>query len=251
MKTKYLLLPVLTVLGLASTASHAGPLGTADSFAVLGGSTVTSTGPTVLNGDLGVNPGTAITGFPPGTVNGTIHSADATARQAQTDAATAFSILAGETSTNSLTGQDLGGLTLNAGVYNYATSAALTGTLTLDAQGDPNAIFVFQIGSTLTTASSSAIDLLFGAQADNVYWEVGTSATLGTDTAMVGTILADTSITLETGASLDGRALALNGAVTLDDNLINVPAAAPEPASLALLALCPIAFGIRRWVQTR
>ena len=133
-------------------------LGTAANFAVLAGSTVTNTGPTVLTGGLGVSPGTAVTGFPPGAVTGgTIHAADAVAAQAQTDLTTAYTTAAGLTPTADLTGQDLGGLTLTPGVYHFASSAQLTGTLTLDSLGDPNAEFVFQIGSTLTTASNSHV----------------------------------------------------------------------------------------------
>jgi len=246
MKYQRLVLTCIAALAASPAYSQSTILGSADSFAVLGGSTVTSTGTTVLNGNLGVNPGTAITGFPPGTVNGTIHAADATAATAETDAATADTTLVGEALTGSLTGQDLGGLVLDAGKYDYATSAQLTGMLTLDGQGNPNAIFIIQTGSTLTTAAAATVDLIDGAQADNVYWLVGSSATIGTDTAFAGTILADASITLTTGSSLDGRALALNGAVTLDDNTITVPVATPEPSTFWLLSLFPIAFGVRR-----
>jgi hypothetical protein len=197
---------------------------TANSFAVLGASTVTNTGPTIVGGNLGVSPGAAITGFPPGLVlaPGTIHAADAVALQAQTEVTTAFNVLAALPPNASLTGQDLGGLTLTPGVYNFATSAQLTGTLTLDGQGDPNARFVFQIGSTLTTASSSRVIFVNGAQDDEVYWQVGSSATLGTSTQFAGNIVALTSITLNTNASIVcGRALARNGAVTLDSNVVS------------------------------
>lgn len=194
-------------------------LGTAQSFAVLGGSTVTNTGPTIIVGDLGVDPGLAVTGFPPGLVSGgTIHAGDAVALQAQSDTTTAYNTLAGEAPTVDLTSQDLGGMTLTAGVYHFAAAAQLTGTLTLDAEGDPAATFVFQIGSTLTTASNSTVVLLNGATDCNVFWQVGSSATLGTTTAFVGNILALTSITLTTGATVSGRALARNGAVTMDSN---------------------------------
>jgi ethanolamine utilization microcompartment shell protein EutS len=196
-------------------------LGTATTFAVLGGSTVTNTGSSVVTGDLGVSPGTAITGFPPGIVVGTIHSADAVALQAQSDVTTAYNALAGLACTGNLTGTDLGGLTLTAGVYCFSSSAQLTGILTLNAQGDPAAVFVFQIGSTLTTASNSSVVLINGAQSCNVFWQVGSSATLGTDTAFAGNILALTSITLNTGASISGRALARNGAVTMDTNNVS------------------------------
>ena len=197
------------------------PLGTAQSFGVLGGSTVTNTGPSVVQGDLGVSPGTAITGFPPGTVLGAIHDNDAVAAQAQADLTTAYNQAAGQPCDEDLTGQDLGGLTLTPGVYCFDTSAQLTGALTLDAEGNPDAVFVFQIGSTLTTASASSVNLINGASPCNVFWQVGSSATLGTDTDFVGTIMALTSITLNTGADINGRALARNGAVTMDTNDVN------------------------------
>ncbi|HUP82647.1 MAG TPA: ice-binding family protein [Candidatus Limnocylindria bacterium] len=201
-------------------ASSAVGLGTADAFAVLGGSTVTNTGPSVINGDLGVSPGSAVTGFPPGIVNGTIHAADATAAQAQADLTTAYNNAAGQACDTDLTGQDLGGLTLTAGVYCFSSSAGLTGTLTLNAQGNSGALFIFQIGSTLTTASASRVRLINGARPCNVFWQVGSSAVLGTTTSFVGNIMALTSITMTTGATLQGRALAQNGAVTLDTNVI-------------------------------
>ena len=227
-------LATFTLLGLQSQAS-AQFLGTADSFSVLGGSAVTNTGPTVLSGDLGVWPGSAITGFPPGLVtNGSIHAGDAVAMQAQTDTTTAYNALAGEAYTQDLTGQDLGGLTLLPGVYFFSSSAFLTGTLTLDAKGDPHARFDFQIGSTLITASNSMVNLVNGADGCSVYWQVGSSATLGTYTAFEGSILAMTSITATTGATdLDGRLLARNGAVTLDSNTIS-KCATPAPASVLM-----------------
>lgn len=201
-------------------ASQAVGLGTADAFAVLGGSTVTNTGPSVVNGDLGLSPGSAVTGFPPGIVNGTIHAADAAAAQAQADLTTAYNNAAGQACDSVLTGQDLGGLTLTAGVYCFSSSAGLTGTLKLDAQGVSAARFIFQIGSTLTTASSSRVMLINGARPCNVFWQVGSSATIGTTTSFVGNIMALTSITITTGATLKGRALARNGAVTLHRNVI-------------------------------
>ena len=198
-------------------------LGTAESFAVLGGSAVTNTGPSVIDGNLGVGPGTSVTGFPPGIVtNGVIHAADAVALQAQSDLTTAYLDVADNAVTVDLTGQDLGGLTLTPGVYFFSSSAQLTGTLTLDAQGDPNAEFDFQIGSTLTTASGANVVLINGADPCNVFWQVGSSATLGTTTAFVGHILALTSITVQHGATVDGSVLARNGAVTLDDNVISI-----------------------------
>jgi Ice-binding-like/Putative Ig domain/IPTL-CTERM motif len=205
----------------SALAATAPPLGTTQGFAVLGGSTVTSTGSSVITGDLGVWPGLAITGFPPGTVSGTTHAGDAVALQAQSDLVTAYNNLAGQACDSDLTGQDLGGMTLTPGTYCYSTAAQLTGTLTLNAQGDPNAVFVFQIGSTLTTASSSSVVVINTGQSCKVFWQVGSSATLGTGTAFAGNILALTSITLNTGANMTGRALARNGAVTLDTNNVN------------------------------
>ena len=223
-----ILVPFLSLpaCSLPKTRSHASAaasptLGTAESFAVLGGSTVTNTGPTVVNGNLGVDPGSAVTGFPPGLViNGTIHAADAVALQAQNDDTTAYNALAGEACNFNLTGQDLAGLTLVPGVYCFSSSAQLSGALTLDAQGDPAAVFIFQIGSTLTTASSASVRVINGGQGCNVFWQVGSSATIGTATSFVGNILALTSITVTTDASIAGRALAQNGAVTMDTNSI-------------------------------
>jgi Ice-binding-like len=183
---------------------------------------VTNTGATTVGGNLGVDPGLAVTGFPPGLVaGGTIHSGDGVALQAQSDTATAYNALAGEALTVDLTGQDLGGKTLVPGVYRYSSSAQLTGALTLDAEGNPSAVFVFQIGSTLTTASNSSVLVINGAQDCNIFWQVGSSATLGTTTAFKGNILALTSITLTTGATVSGRTLARNGAVTMDGNRVS------------------------------
>ncbi len=212
---------VAAVVGVdpASAAESPVGLGTASSFAVLAGSTVTNTGPSVISGDVGVSPGTAVTGFPPGTVsNGTIHAADAVAAQAQLDVTTAYNDAAGRSPTATVTA-DLGGQTLVSGVYSGPT-LGLTGALTLDAQGDPTAVFIFQAGSTLISASSSVVTLVNGAQACNVFWQVGSSATLGTNSVFVGTVLALTSVTANTGASVSGRLLARNAAVTLDSNTI-------------------------------
>ncbi|MFD3590235.1 ice-binding family protein [Streptomyces sp. NPDC058683] len=198
-------------------------LGRADSFAVLAGSETTNTGPSVITGDVGVSPGTSISGYgPPAVVNGTQHSADTVAQDAQTDLITAYDDAAGQPSDGALP-PDAGGLTLVPGVYTASSTLGLTGTLTLDAQGDPNAVWVFQIGSGLTTASSSRVSLVNGASPCNVFWKVGSSATLGTSTAFVGNILAMTSITVTTSATIEGRALARNGAVTLDTNTITRP----------------------------
>ena len=213
-----------------ASAAAAPPLGTEQNFAVLGGQTVTNTGPSVITGDLGVSPGSAITGFPPGLVTGgATHAADAVALQAQNDTITAYNNLAGQQCTSDLTDQDLGGKTLVPGVYCFSSSAQLTGTLTLDAGGDSNAVWVFKTVSTLTTASSSSVQLTNGGQACNVFWQIGSSATLGTNTSFIGNILALTSIALQTGAKVSGRALARNGAVTLDSNTVAVAVCGVPP----------------------
>jgi hypothetical protein len=197
-------------------------LGAAASFGILAGSTVNNTGgTTILEGDLGVAPGLAISGFPPGQMlGGAMYAGNANAPQAQSDVAAAYTLLAGDACTQDLTGRDLGGLTLTQGVYCFSSDAPLTGTLTLDAQGDPAAVFVFQVGSDLSTASNASVVLANGGQFCRVFWQVGASATLGADTAFAGSILATTNITMETGASISGRALARNGAVTMDTNQI-------------------------------
>lgn len=228
----------LTVIAIDLPQAHAsGPsLGTAANFAVLGGSTVTNTGASVVTGDLGVSPGSAVTGFPPGVVvpPSTIYAGDAVAAQAHTDTITAYDTLLNTPFTDDLTGQNLGGLTLSPGVYHFDSSAQLTGPLILDGSGN----YIFQIGSTFTTASDSAVTLTGGANADDVFWQVGSSATMGTDTTFVGNALALTSITLDTGTSiLDGRALAINGAVTMDDNAVTIPSdvsLVPEPSPSAV-----------------
>jgi len=255
-KLKYLTIAIIlvTTLILVSLSYHvfASPLaaiapglGTDKSFAVLGASTVTNTGPTVVHGNLGVWPGTAVTGFPPGIVvpPGTIHASDAVAHQAQNDVITAYNALTSQACDVNLTGQDLGGLTLTPGVYCFDSSAGLTGRLTLNAQGNPNSVFVFLIGSTLTTASNSSVLITNGGSttACNLFWQVGSSATLGTTTAFQGNILALASITLNTGADIvPGRALARNGAVTMDTNNISMESCAsqatPRPATKTAMA---------------
>jgi hypothetical protein len=207
-------------------------LGTASAYSVLGGQAVTNTGPTTLSGDLGVSPGTAITGFPPGTVSGATYAGDAQAAKAQSDLVTGYKSAAGRTTTSGVAG-DLVGKTLTSGVYTSSGPIALSGTLTLNGQGNPDAVFVFQIASTLITASSSDVSLTNGAQACNVFWQVGSSATLGTDSNFTGTIMALTSITVTTDTVVKGRALARNGAVTLDDDRFVSPSCntTPRPTS--------------------
>ncbi len=239
----------LAVLAISPVSAYATPivvnLGTVASFAVLGASTVTNTGNTVLFGDLGLYSGTSITGFPPGIVNGTIHNTDGVAMQAQADALTAYNFAAGEAVTQNLSGTELGGLTLTPGVYFFSSSADLTGTLTLNDEGNSNAIFIFQIGSTLTTGSGDGSSVVFinGGPSANVFWQVGKSATLGTTTDFAGTIVADASITLDTGANIVcGRAVALTAAVTMDTNDVSTGGCAattgvPEPSTASLLLL--------------
>ncbi|WP_326560780.1 ice-binding family protein [Micromonospora sp. NBC_01796] len=205
-----------------SAATAAVSLGTAAQFAVLAASTITNTGPTTVTGDLGLSPGTSVTGFPPGVVNGTQHVADAVAAQAKTDLGTAYDDAAARVSTT--TPVELGGTTKTPGVYeSLAGTFGITGALTLDAQGDPGAVFVFKAASTLITASASSVNLVNGARADNVFWIVGSSATLGTYSILRGNILAVASITVTTGVTIEGRALARNAAVTLDSNTITAP----------------------------
>ncbi|MBM7411952.1 hypothetical protein JOE38_001775 [Clavibacter michiganensis] len=192
-------------------------LGTAASYSVLAGQGVTNTGPTTLSADLGTSPAASVTGFPPGVVGGATHAADAAAGQAQSDLTTAYDDAAGRPTTAAVPA-DLVGSTLTPGVYTAAGPLANTGTVTLDAQGDPSAVFVIQAPSSLTTGSGSRVSLVNGAQACNVFWQVSSSASLGTGSGFAGTILALTSVSVGTGATVDGRALARNGSVTLDDD---------------------------------
>jgi hypothetical protein len=206
-------------------------LGTAGSYGVLAGTTVTNTGPSLIRGNLGVSPGTAVTGFPPGIViGGTIHAADAAAAGAQADLTIAYNDAAGRTPSATIASGFIGaGQTLSPGVYKATSSLDVGGSLTLDAHGDPNAVFIFQAGSTLGTDTGTTVRLTNGAQACNVFWQVGSSATLGTSSTFQGTILALTSITVQTGDTITGRALARNGAVTLDDDTITVPSCTTTP----------------------
>lgn len=251
-------------------------LGTAGSYGVLGSTTVTNTGNTVISGDLGVSPGLAITGFSaidggPGLFSGALNQGNAAAAQARADLTTAYTTLAGLAFTADLSGQDLGGLTLTPGVYRFSSSAQLTGTLILNAGGNNNARFVFQIGSTLTTASNSAVSFINLSLSDEcgpdngLFWQIGSSATIGTDSLFAGNILALTSITLNNGASIDyGRALARNGAVTLDSNRIDASdadggfcvsdnpggpggmTAVPEPSTYGMIGACLLIFAVWR-----
>jgi hypothetical protein len=223
-------------------------LGTALDYTVLAGTTITNTGPTVITGNLGISPGNAssVTGFPPGVVTGTQDAADAAAVQAKIDLTTAYNDAATAPSTSDKSGIDLGGLNLVPGVYTFNSSAQLNGPLTLTGNG----VFIFQIGSTLTTGSGSSVLLRNGAQACAVFWQVGSSATLGSATHFQGNLMALTSITMTTGADiLTGRALARNGALTLDSNQITPPAGSctvgtgPTPSPTPVVSLPNAAGG--------
>ncbi len=241
------------------------PLGAAGNFAVLAGSTVTNTGTSVVAGDVGVSPGTAVIGFPPGVVTfpGTIHAGDGTAATAQNALTLAYVNASTQPSTQNLTGQDLGGKTLGPGVYTFNTSAQLTGTLTLSGTG----FYIFQIGSTLTTASASVVAAINGADAASIFWQVGSSATLGTGSTFIGNILAQISITATTSVTMAGRLLARTGGVTLDTIALTYPPATapggfggpplpsptPAPSSWILVVIglgCAMLYQTRkRWLR--
>ena len=197
------------------------PLATAANYAVIANSTITNTGGTVITGGLALSPGTSVTGGP--VVIGRNDVADNAASTAQTDLGTAYSLAAGATSTADETGTDLGGLTLTPGVYTFSSSAQLTGALILDGKGATNPTFIFQVGTTLTTAPGSSVSLINGAGSCAVFWQVGSSATIDTTTAFAGNVMAHASITMNGGAILDGRAMAMTAAVTLDNNSITAP----------------------------
>jgi hypothetical protein len=232
----------------SALASPAFGLGSAANFEILGGSTVTNTGASVVAGDLGVAPGTTITGFPPGLVTdgGVTHAGDALALQAQSDVALAYNSSAGQPCNTHLAGQELGGQTLTPDVYCLSSLAQLTGQLVLDAQGNTAAVWIIQIPGGLSTASNSSVIVTNGGGVCNVFWIVGESATIGANSSFAGNILALTSITLATGANLSGRALARNGAVTMDTNTISkapcsqAPTATVVPSPTAVISASPI-----------
>jgi Ice-binding-like len=231
-KLRRLLLPMFVAIlvgaigPLTALAATDPGLASAGNFAVLAGTTVTNTGPSWITGQVGVAPGTAVTGFPPGT-SGPQHKGDSVATTAQTDLTAAYTNAAAQPcpGTNNFTGVNLGGKNLVPGVYCQTTAPTLTGTLTLNGSG----IYIFQIGSTLVTASGASVVLVGGAQPCQVFWQVGSSATIATSTTFIGNIMALTSIAMQTGATLNGRALARNGAVTLDTNRIIQPSGCGYP----------------------
>jgi hypothetical protein len=231
-KLRRLLLPLFVAIlvgaigPLTALAATDPGLASAGNFAVLAGTTVTNTGPSWITGQVGVAPGTAVTGFPPGT-SGPQHKGDSVATTAQTDLTAAYTNAAAQPcpGTNNFTGVNLGGKNLVPGVYCQTTAPTLTGTLTLNGSG----IYIFQIGSTLVTASGASVVLVGGAQPCQVFWQVGSSATIATSTTFIGNIMALTSIAMQTGATLNGRALARNGAVTLDTNRIIQPSGCGYP----------------------
>lgn len=214
--------PVPLTCSQNAVSGNAVPLGTAATFAVLGASTVTNSGPTVVTGDLGVSPGNAVTGFGPGqgtVVGGSIHAGDPVAAQAQLDLTTAYLNAAGRINPTLLPA-DIGGTVISPGVYNAPVSLGITGNVTLDGKGNPNAVFIFQVPSTLTTSVDSSVTLINGTNACNIFWQLGSSGTLNTGSVFNGTIMAQASISLGTGAVVNGRLLARTGAVTLLSNIV-------------------------------
>lgn len=223
--------------GEADAATQFVDLNGASNFAVLAGSGITVAGPvnsTFITGDIGTYATTTITGLENLVLDGVNHAGDAVTQQGKTDLGSAYADAVGRMADVMFGAEyDLGGDLLVSGVYSSPTSFFINGVLTLDAGGDPNAVWIFQMDSTLTTGSGSSVNLINGAQADNVFWQVGSSATLGTNSHLEGTIMALTSISATTDATFNGRLLALNGAVTLDNNTIMIP----EPSSAVLVAL--------------
>lgn len=240
-KILFVVLVIIFLFGLVSPirAATTVGLGSADSFAVLSGSGITNTGPTTITGDVGTYPTTTESGFGSVTLNGVDHAGDGVTQGAKTDLVTAYINAAGQGPTNPIVA-DLGGQTLTPGVYNSASGIGLTGTVTLDGQGDPNAVFIFQAGSSLTTISGSNVSLIHSAQSCNVFWQVGSDATLGTGSTFRGTLIALSSITITTSATVDGRILARNGAVTMDTNTITKSiCATPTPTPTPTLTPTP------------
>jgi Ice-binding-like len=228
----------------ALTAGGLPALASAGTFAVLGASTVTNSGASVVSGNLGLYPGTAIVGFPPGTViNGSIHDTDTIAAQAQLDLTTAYTAL-NALAPSTLLPADIGGTTVTPGVYHVATTLAITGTVTLDAGGNPNALFVFQIPAGFNPAVGSTVALINGASAANVYWVTGSSATVGVGSVFQGNILAETSISLNTGVTGSMRLLARTGAVTLLTNVVTLPIATTTTTN-TVSARIPLPVGVK------
>ena len=212
-----------TTTGTPPPDTGSGLLRSAATYGILAGTTITNTGPTQIIGDMGLSPGSAVTGFPPGTYTGTLHINDTEANQAKLDLTTAYLDLAGRAPGTTVAG-NIGGQTLTPGTYTSSSTLAISsGDLTLDGQGNADAVFIFQIASAFTVTSGRQVILSGSAQAKNIYWQVGSDATLGTTSVFKGNILALSSITLSTGATLDGRAFARNGAITLDNNIVDVP----------------------------
>lgn len=214
-----------TVIPIQTTVQASVPLAGVSNFTVIAGAAVTNTGGTVVNGDMGLSPGTSIGGFPPGILNGTLHINTGIANQAKLDLTTAFNDAAARTTTDMVTlSGNIGGLTLTPGLYKSTSSLAISsGDVTFDALGNANAVFIIQIASTFTTTPGRKVILAGGAQARNIYWQVASSASFGTTTVMKGTIMALESITFDTGATLEGRALARTGSVTMDANTMVLP----------------------------
>jgi hypothetical protein len=213
----------LTLARASGAAATGVPLGSASTFAILAGAGITNTGPTTVSGDIGTFATTSFTGSASVTQNGVNHAGDSVTQDAKNALVTAYNNAAAQGPTSPIVGLTLGGKTLTRGVYNSASTIDLTGTVTLNAEGDPDSIFVLQAGSALTTATSSSVILTNGARSCNVFWQIGSDATLGVGSSFVGTLLVKNSIVLDTGAVVDGRVLASVGSVTLDSNTISKP----------------------------